>query len=301
MQTQVTRRCHWVPQAYLKAFAAEGGKRPKIWRFGKTEGQDAELKRIEKVAVKFHLYAPMGPDGARDDAVEKKLSELEKWFDHPIWRQLCEGQIDLSWEPLRQVLAVIVATTHVRNPKHFELWKRTHRQMVDQMSGFESLPSHVTIGGVRRAVDPSDWLAFSTAGEEAMKAAWNVYVAAAGDIAPRLLKMRYSILALDQPGFVTSDNPVTITHPSGTFRGIGDPDTVITFPISPTRTLMLDNQLGEPDGWYYSRDDGSPAANNLAVWRNAIEHMFSSRHPDLALAELLDADDAAASPVYREG
>jgi hypothetical protein len=304
MQAQTTKRCHWVPQSYLKAFAAQGGKRPKIWRFGKTQGNDAELKAIEKVAVKFHLYAPMGPDGVRNDAVEKKLSKLERWFDHDVWRRLCHDEFDLTWEPVRKILAVIIATTWVRNPIQFETWKRTHRLFVDQLSAYDSLPSHMTIGGVRREVDPSDWPAFSAAGEEDMKAAWNAYVAAAGDIAPRLLQMRYSMLALDQPGFVTSDNPVTITHPSGTFRGIGDPETIISFPISPTRTLMLDNRQGEIDGGYYISETGNPTIENLAVWRNAIEHMFSSRHPDAVLAEFLveDGEDPEqVRRIFREG
>lgn len=75
MGKQVTKRCHWVAQSYLKAFAADdNGQR--IWRFSKNDGEP-ELKRIDKVAVKFHLYAPLGPDGRRDDALEKKLAELE--------------------------------------------------------------------------------------------------------------------------------------------------------------------------------------------------------------------------------
>ena len=58
MAKQITKRCHWVSMSYLRAFAAdEAGQ--KIWRFSKNAG-DPELKRIDKVAVKFHLYAPLG-------------------------------------------------------------------------------------------------------------------------------------------------------------------------------------------------------------------------------------------------
>lgn len=84
MAKQVTKRCHWVSQSYLKAFAAdEAGQ--KIWRFSKNDG-DPELKPIENVAVRFYLYAPMAADGTRDDPVERKLSELEQWFGEPIRR-----------------------------------------------------------------------------------------------------------------------------------------------------------------------------------------------------------------------
>ncbi|MGO4409444.1 MULTISPECIES: DUF4238 domain-containing protein [unclassified Brevundimonas] len=289
MTKQVTKRCHWVSQSYLRSFAADAAGQ-KIWRFSKNDG-DPELKPIEKVAVRFHLYSPQGADGTRDDRVERKLGELERWFGHPIWKLLCTSEADLTWEPLRKMLALIVATTYVRNPAQFESWKRIHRRMVDEVSRLESMPTHVRIAGVDRKFDPSDWPEFRDADEEQMKVAWNDYVAAAGDIAPSLLKMRMVILAANKPVFVTSDNPVTITHPSLEFRGLGDPETTISFPISPTRMLVMDNRHNEPNGVYYSLADDSAASQNLLVWRNAIEHMFSHRHTDEVCAELLNAED----------
>ena len=124
-----------------------------------------------------------------------------------------------------------------------------------------------------------------------MKAAWNDYVAGAGGIAPRLLDMRMVMLVAERPAFITSDNPVTIMHPSLKFRGINDPETTITLPISPTRALVLDNRHSEPDGAYYALADGNPASVNLLVWRNAMDHLYSSRHPEEVCAELVaDAD-----------
>ncbi|MBR9971297.1 DUF4238 domain-containing protein [Magnetospirillum sulfuroxidans] len=112
MAKQTTKRCHWLSQSYLKAFATDPyEKRPKIWRFGRERG-DRELKAIEKVAVKFHLYAPMDTDGQRDDSFEKKLATQESWFGAPIWRTLCSDFVDLDWEPLRKMLALL---------KHFPL------------------------------------------------------------------------------------------------------------------------------------------------------------------------------------
>ncbi|MCU1315848.1 MAG: hypothetical protein JWN63_1170 [Candidatus Acidoferrum typicum] len=272
MTKQTTKRCHWVSQAYLRTFAADNvGHR--IWRFSKKAG-DPELKRIDKVAVKFHLYAPQGPDGRRNDALERKLSDLEQWFGHPVWRALCTTEVDLTWEPVRKMLALTVATTFVRNPLQFEHWKRMHGQFVNQLSQFERLPTHVTIGGVRRGVDPSDWPQFQGADEEDMKATWNDYIAGAGDIAPRLLDMRMVMLVADRPVFITSDNPVAIIHPSLKFRGINDPETTIILPISPTRALSLDNRHGEPDGAYYALALGNPAPTNLLTWRNSTRSAF---------------------------
>ncbi len=289
MPAQVTKRCHWVSQSYLRSFSVDGD-RDRIWRFSKTAG-DPELKRIDKVAVRHHLYAPVGADGKRDDALERKLSDLENWFGHRIWDLLCNGETDLRWEPLRKMLALIVATTYVRNPAQFENWKNMHRRFVEQISQHDTLPTHFTIGGTRREVDASDWPAFRSAGEEEMKAAWNDYVGGAGDLAPRLLDMRFAMIVAKEPVFITSDNPVTITHPTLKFKGIGDPETTVNFPLSPTRMLVLDNRKDEADGAYYALKDENPAPINLLIWRNAIDHMFSSRHTDEVLWEL-DADAA---------
>lgn len=290
MTKQNTKRCHWVSQSYLRAFAADEAGR-KIWRLSKDAGEP-ELKRIDKVAVKFHLYAPLRRNGQRDDALERKLSNLEQWFGHPIWRALCTTEVDLTWEPIRKILALIVATTWVRNPLHFERWKRMHEQFVEQLSQFDSLPTRIAIGNVTREVDPSDWPGFRDLGEENLKASWADYVASAGDIVPRLLGMRMVMLVAGRPAFITSDNPVTITHPSLKFRGINDTDTTIRLPISPTRVLVLDNRHSEPDGAYYALTGGDPSPTNLLVWRNAKDHMFSPRHPNEVCAELLaDADD----------
>lgn len=285
MAWQITRRCHWVSQSYLRAFAADD-TRQKIWRFSKNQGEP-ELKPIRKVAVRHHLYAPMNGDGKRNDAVEKKLSDLERWFGEPIWEKVCNDFPDYSWEPLRKMVSLLVATTFARNPLRFELWKQMHERLRGIASDRDGPPTHITINGIRHEVDLSDWPQFKAAGEEDMKAAWNDYVAGAGDIAPTLLKMRWAVLFSEQPVFITSDNPVTIDHPSMQQKGLNDPETVVSFPLSPTRILMMDNRHSEPDSQYYPiRFD--PAATNLLTWRNSIEHMFSRRHPDEVCREMVE-------------
>ena len=117
MAKQVTRRCHWVPQSYLKAFAADKERR-RIWRFSKDAGQP-ELKRIDKVAVKFHLYAPLSADGSHDDTMEKYLADLENWFGQPIWQAVCDDFPDFSWEPLRKMVALLAAVTWLRTPLQY--------------------------------------------------------------------------------------------------------------------------------------------------------------------------------------
>ncbi len=41
------KNSHWVPQSYLRHFAADPDRREKIWRFGKTDG-DPECQPARK-------------------------------------------------------------------------------------------------------------------------------------------------------------------------------------------------------------------------------------------------------------
>lgn len=290
MANQTTKRCHWVPQSYLRPFAAENSKR-KIWRLSKVAGSDPELKRIDKVAVEFYLYSPKGVDGSRNDALERKLAGIENWFGGPVWKKLCNAEVDLTWEPMRKMLALLIATTYVRNPSQFDQWKSTHSRFVEMFSEYDDLPTHVTIDNVEHKVDESQWPKFRDAGEDSLKSTWNDYIACAGDIAPTLLKMRMTMCISQKPAFITSDNPVTIIHPSMSFEGISDPDTAIIFPISPTRSLRLDNRHNEPDGVYYAPPDDHHALTNALVWKNSLQYMFSPRNPIDVCREINAAAD----------
>ena len=284
MAKQVTRRCHWVAQSYLKAFAADAGKK-RIWRFSRNEGEP-ELRRIDKVAVKFHLYAPIGPDGRRDDGLEKKLADLENWFGDPVWKAVCTDFPDFSWEPLRKMVALLVAVTWLRTPRQFEFWKNVHRQFTDFFSQHDSLPDVVELNGRRVNLDHSSWPAYRDATEDHMKQAWNDWLGQSAEVAKMFMEMRWAILVSDRPVFITSDNPVLVGDTLGPHRGLKHPETMVTFPLSPTRVLMMDNRHSEPDAQFYPLKH-DPASTNMLIWRNAIEHMFSPRNPNEVCAEMI--------------
>ncbi|MES2181943.1 MAG: DUF4238 domain-containing protein [Pseudomonadota bacterium] len=284
MALQVTKRCHWVPQSYLKAFAADED-RQRVWRFSKNEGEP-ELKRIDKVAVKYHLYAPMDPDGRRDDALEKKLADLESWFGDPMWKAICTDFPDFSLKPLRKMVALLVAVMWLRTPKQFELWKSMHQQFADFLDSRDSLPDAIIINDKRVEIDHSSWPAYRNASEEDMKRAWNEWLGQSAEIAKLFLEMRWAILVSETPVFITSDNPVMVGDTIGPHRGLKHPDAIVTFPLSPTRVLIMDNRHSEPDAQFYTLNH-DPAATNLLIWRNAIDHMFSPRNPDEICAEMV--------------
>ena len=218
MAKQVTKRCHWVPQSYLKAFAAEGtGSR--IWRFSKNDGEP-ELKRIDKVAVKYHLYSPLGPDGRRDDAMEKKLAELENFFGEPVWKSFCTDYPDLSWEPLRKMVALMAAVMWLRTPRQFEFWKNLHSQFADFFAQGETLPDAVYLNDRRVKLDTSSWPAYRDASEDDIKRSWNEWGGQSAGVATMFLKMRWAVLVSDEAVFITSDNPVMVGDTIGPHRGL---------------------------------------------------------------------------------
>ena len=286
MAAKPTRRCHWVPQAYLKAFASDD-KKSKIWRSGKDRGEP-EQKPIDKVAVRFHLYSPKKADGTRDDSLEKKFAELENFFMHSVWSDFSNDFVDLSHDGLRKNIALVIATTWLRTPNQFDAWKAMHVQFADFYSEFGAKPADVNIGGGWVELDHTSWPSFRDASEEEMKAAWNGSLAQCWSIAEMLLDMRWSVVFHDKPAFITSDNPVAVGDLTQPFRGLKHADTVVTFPISPTRFLRLDRLGGQPGNQYYQLDH-SPAATNYMTWMNSIEHIFSSQHPEVIFTEIDEA------------
>lgn len=78
---QKKKRNHWVPQSYLRHFAADSDRR-KIWMLKRDSNNEPQLKPIKKVATEFYLYAPHGPNG-RDYSFEDKLASLEQCLANP--------------------------------------------------------------------------------------------------------------------------------------------------------------------------------------------------------------------------
>lgn len=281
----VTKRCHWVPQSYLRGFAANP-ERSKIWRFSKIAG-DPELKPIDKVAMRHHLYVPRGDDGLRDDAFEKKLANLEQLFGTPFWKALQNDFVDMSETPVRQGISLLVATMFLRHPKQLEFTKQVHAKLVAMASGPNGIPQYIESKGERWEIDPSDWPRYRDATEDDVKRMWIEEMNGATYYAEMFMKMRWSVLFSETPVFITSDTPVTVMHPSLEFKGFMNPETMILFPLSPTRVLSFDHLQHEPANRYYPVSDAG-AAQNYLMWRGAVEHMFCHRNPDEVLDTIVN-------------
>jgi len=284
MTRQKRKRNHWVSQSYLRAFAADPADPRKIWTLSKTAG-DPALRPIEKIAVRFYLYAPDGPNG-RDYRFEEKLGSLEQLFGLRGWAEISSGMVDLCDSSVRKGLALLTAVMFLRNPLRFAMTHDAHKSIVDFYSRLPELPEAVEIKGKTYGVDAASWPAYRDASEDDIKRMWLDQVGSAVWLAEMMMEMRWAMRFSETPAFITTDNPVVVLHPSLSFRGFKNPETTVMFPLSPTRVLLMDNRHTEPDGRYYPANNVAPSVNGL-LWRESIDRMFSSRHPDNVCAEML--------------
>ena len=285
MNRQKKKRNHWVPQAYLRAFAADSPARRKVWTLSKVAGEPV-LRPIRKVAVGFYLYAPRNKKGERDYSFEDKLASLEQQFGNPYWKHISTGYPDLTSTAIRKGLALLTAVMYLRNPRNLALMHDMHRQFVDFYSQFGELPDAVEIDGQVHEIDEESWPAYRDADDDAIKSMWLDNVGSAVWLAEVLMEMRWALLVSERPVFIATDNPVMVMHPELRFRGFRNKDSFVVFPLSPTRALHLDNRHSEPDAQFYDASKTAVGLNGL-LWRESIDSVFSSRHPDQVCAEIL--------------
>jgi hypothetical protein len=286
---QKKKKNHFVPQSYLRPFAADA-KHEKIWVLSKDDGP-AKLKPIEKVAVRFYLYAPANERGIRDYAFEDKLASLEQMFGLAGWEAISAGYVDLSTETMRKTLGLLTAVMILRNPRNFEDWQVQHKRQIALYAGLPSLPDEIEMKGTVYEIDKDSWPAFRDASPDDLKRMWLENAGSSAWLAEILMKMRWGMFTSERPVFITTDNPVSISHPSLRNMGLSNPDTIVTFPLSPTRVLFMDNRRHEPDSQYYESSD--TATLNGIHWRNALSNMFCHRDPIEVCGEMLTSAERA--------
>jgi len=93
-----------------------------------------------------------------------------------------------------------------------------------------------------------------------------------------LLKKKWSILVSTKREFITSDKPIVITNPKTGFLGINSEGVIIYFPLSPTRLLILkDNLDGKPDTMSNPSNNVYAPYFNHKILSNAYKYIISNR------------------------
>ena len=289
------KKQHWVPFSYLKYFSipeTRGNDNPEAWIFSKDDG-DPRSVPLRSFARKKFLYSPRNNKGERSWETEDKLQKLESLMGH-LWPSLVDGLVDFASEVLKKGLALYISTLYLRHPSNIKKTTETHRQFVEF---YETLPKdtegnpfigEVVNKGTVYQFDNSNYEKYKLADKNELQQLFVDFIhSEAVRCAEILLEKRWSVLFSDKPLFITTDKPVVVVNRDRETFGLKTKGTMITFPISPTRILILDDLHNEPSGRYYPLSQEGPGPINLTLWRNAENFMVSPRHTDEVCVEML--------------
>lgn len=285
---------HWVPQFYLRYFATADSrdtKTPQVWIFSKHhEDGDEQLTSVRNVCGKRYLYSPKQLDGNRDWALDDRLNDIESLLSQ-VWPALATDYVDLSDDAIRKALALFVAITHMRHPEMRAQIEKIHADLVklyeDAPRDADGNPmiESIDIAGKSYRVDTSDWQEHRDQGKDGHDRAFaNMVQSEVGRMAQHLLTKRWSVLFSDQNVFVTSDTPVGLSHLSRERFGYGTKDTILTFPLSPSRILIMDDLHAEEPNQYYPVLESNVAVMNMTIWKSATKFLITGRPiPDVLM------------------
>jgi hypothetical protein len=293
------RRQHWIPRLYLKAFAEldpAGGHR--VWCIPTQDGEPYRTS-IDNVAVEKWLYSPRNEAGVRSGDVEDVLSNLESAIA-PLWRYFAKGDlIDLAHPPYRHIISLFVAGLHARHPKRIDDHREVRESLVKLLSkdldDARTRPSSVEfqIEGIALDVPTAGWERYRDLDEEAIRLAFAQGVqSATKDLARSLMTKVWTVLEIKDPILVTSDAPVMLVNSNTTSPGFRTPGTVIMIPISPTRLLVMTDNVGNGSEYRWALDRMGPYAN-LTAWLTATKYLITSQDPPAlidALSTFLDRE-----------
>lgn len=288
---------HWVPQFYLREFSTPETRRkkePQVWIFSKNESDGTErLTNVRNVCAKRYLYSPRDEDGNRSWEVDDKLQGVESLLAK-MWPQIASDFINLGSDPVRKALALFIATTHVRHPDTRTSLKDIHQRMVEGLDDFskkaDDSPAVETVSynGEEYKFDTSGWDSYKSWGEDEHHRFFTETIREESRrIAERLLKKRWSIVFSEYEQFITSDKPVGLQHISREVFGIGTTGTLVSFPLSPTRILVMDDQHQEPGDQYYPLNRNNLGAFNYTIWHAATRFMVTGRGVPEVLSEIV--------------
>lgn len=292
---------HWVPRFYLRYFSTpetQFTENPQTWIFSKDDrNSDPKLTNIKKICAKRFLYSPISKDGEREWSLETRLADLESLLSK-IWPTLADEYTDLLWEPLRKAVSLFVAALYLRTPDGLRQCIDTHQHLVKQYDQIPKGPDgkpnigYVEVNGKISEFDSSDWFEYKNwQANDHHRFFCDSMQSLTAHLAKLMIQKRWSIIFSDHAAFITSDKPVCMDHREKEKFGFGTKGTIITFPLSPTRLLVMDDMHEEPAGQYYPLHADGPGPYNLRIWKNGSRFMISQRDVDEVLAEIVEWAD----------
>jgi len=272
---------HYVPQFYLRQWCDADGKVVVY----PVDGSKPFRTTPRNVAAECGLYTPIpGAEAVR--------------HDHELWFAGWEGMFSGKWPDIfdradnpdtRRNLARFLATLLLRHPASRQIVGDINRRLL-AMASNARIDQRVSISGGQASVQVSaaEIREFAATNSDAVRTDWlRQMPALAPSLGELLFSRRWGVIFAPEPAFITSDNPVSLDR--GAYRGekfgLGTPGTLISFPISPTRFLLIADEWDHPFMHYRLEDHG---VFMRRVVRGAHRFVFSS-HESRKLAEIVSS------------
>jgi len=199
--------------------------------------------------------------------MEDKLAGLENTISK-IWREFVNNQVGLS-PSMKKGVALFISTLILRHPDKLAEYKEFKNFFCKEI--MENIPEGDTkftfvVKGQESVIDIKEVEDSINASSfhESMFFIENIeYLATT--IIEQLIKKKWSIIASEEKVFITSDRPVIISNAKTGLLGVGSNGVVISLPLSPTRLLILeDNINNEENLTEYPLNKGHAAYNGLS-------------------------------------
>jgi len=292
MANQIAKKQHYVPKFYLKEFATNEtyGKKDKAQiHIYDLKKEEKFVRNIKTVAYERYLYSPQNKDHARSSYMEDKLADVESLMSK-IWKDFANTRMGLS-PSMKKGISLFIATLILRHPdnlhKNKEMKKFLYTEIVKHIPNSKTKFTF-SANGQESIMGMKDIKAWRNASQydESIFFVENIeYLAKT--IADKLLKKKWSIIVSEEKVFITTDRPVIISNSKTGLLGVASPGVIISFPISPTRLLVLeDNATNEKDLVEYPLNKGHAPFYNSPIWSNAYRYIIGHRDTEEVIDEI---------------
>ncbi len=240
-------RHHYVSQWYLRFWSEDwNGEDGTVWVHS-IDGRKAFRTSTRTIASEkgLHDTANQDPDLSKVD-YEDRITRLELLYAKR-WVSLWE---EMANDGRRMNLARFLALQHLRHPNQISI----HKEFSER------------IRGVALNADPNDLIEVSDGkrsgrivAAEVLKNTQNIPHAAKGGyfrsmrsevehLAGLFFERKWALITATDPTFITTDCPIGLLRNRARNQSFGfaTPGTMILFPISPHRLLMIDDDLAYP-------------------------------------------------------
>ena len=212
--------------------------------------------------------------------MEDKLARLESKLS-VIWKGIAQGTVPLTYFH-KEVIDLFIATLIFRHPNHEKKIEYVEKDICNKL--FEDIPKSIEnigfiVNGKETIVNVEKIKGRKMKSDNEIQISFIKYLDELSmKFSKMLLKKKWSILVSSKREFITSDKPVVITNPKTGFLGINSEGVIIYFPLSPTRLLILEDNLdNESDTMSNPLNNVYAPYFNHKILSNAYKYVISNR------------------------